>query len=189
MGPRGLALLGVLAGGLLLAACDGGSAPARPTAIVPTPTTTPARATSPVLATLDGGTLRVVRTLQPDALTADKLTPAGVAVAPDGTNIAMSRGAAPALAAWELASQSAGGWRVWWPEPAVRALAEAGRDARVVAVTALDWPDTCLGVRMPGRACAQVVTPGYRIIVEAGGKRIEYHTDRASPPHVVISAP
>ncbi len=167
--------------GLLLAACSSGGA-VRPTVTV-LPTAAPA--TQPVLATLDGGTLRVVRTLQPDALRADKLKPAGEAVASDGRRIAMARGAPPALAAWELASQATDGWRVWWPEPAVQALAEAGRDARVVAVTAVDWPDACLGVRTPGSVCAQVVTPGYRIIIEAGGKRIEYHTDRASPPHVV----
>ena len=184
---RGGAVVAAAAGVLLLTACGGG--PARPTAVVPTPAATPARATSPVLATLGGDALRAVRTLQPDALNADKLTPAGVAVASDGTRIAMARGAAPALAAWELASQAADGWRVWWPEPAVQALAEAGRDARVVAVTAVDWPDTCLGVRTPGRVCAQVVTPGYRIIVEASGKRIEYHTDRASPPHVAVMTP
>ena len=39
------------------------------------------------------------------------------------------------------------------------------------------WPDTSLGVPEPGRVYAQVLTPGWRLILEAGGNRYEYHTD------------
>lgn len=39
------------------------------------------------------------------------------------------------------------------------------------------WPDTSLGCPQPGTAYAQVITPGYRIVLTAGGKTYEYHAD------------
>jgi hypothetical protein len=47
----------------------------------------------------------------------------------------------------------------------------------VVSVEAVDWPDACLGIQTPGVMCAMVITPGYRVILEAGGKQYEYHTN------------
>jgi hypothetical protein len=38
------------------------------------------------------------------------------------------------------------------------------------------WPDSCLGVPS-GRACNLVLTPGYKILLSAGGKQYEVHTD------------
>ena len=46
----------------------------------------------------------------------------------------------------------------------------------VVSVDAVDWPDACLGVPTPG-ACAQVITPGYRIILSVSGQSYEFHTN------------
>ena len=45
-------------------------------------------------------------------------------------------------------------------------------------VTPVDWPDTCLGVASAGEACAQVVTPGFRVRLQEGGVTYEFHTDR-----------
>lgn len=45
-------------------------------------------------------------------------------------------------------------------------------------VTPVNWPDTSLGCPEPGRVYAAVVTPGYRIVLEHGGRRYRYHTDR-----------
>jgi hypothetical protein len=47
----------------------------------------------------------------------------------------------------------------------------------VVSVEAVDWPDGCLGVQIPGVMCTMVITPGYRVILEANGKQYEYHTN------------
>jgi hypothetical protein len=44
-------------------------------------------------------------------------------------------------------------------------------------VEARDWPDSSLGCPQPGRAYLQVITPGYRVILMAGGKAYEYHTN------------
>jgi len=48
---------------------------------------------------------------------------------------------------------------------------------RLVSVEAMDWPDTSLGCPEPGMMYAQVITPGYRIALEAEGETYEYHTD------------
>lgn len=48
---------------------------------------------------------------------------------------------------------------------------------QLVSVEAVEWPDGCLGVQTPGVMCTMVITPGYRVVLEAGGKQYEYHTD------------
>ena len=48
---------------------------------------------------------------------------------------------------------------------------------KLVSVEAVNWPDGCLGVQTPGVMCTMVITPGYRVILEAGGKQYEYHTN------------
>ena len=57
-------------------------------------------------------------------------------------------------------------------------------DISVVSVEAVDWPDTSLGCPQPGMAYAQVITPGFRVVLEAAGKTCEYHTDSSS--HLVL---
>jgi hypothetical protein len=52
-----------------------------------------------------------------------------------------------------------------------------GSQVTIVSVAWVEWPDSCLGVRTPGIMCAQVITPGYLILLEADGQQYEYHTD------------
>jgi hypothetical protein len=67
---------------------------------------------------------------------------------------------------------------------AVTAAKEALADRLGIASTAVEtvskerveWPDACLGLDT-GQMCAMVITPGYRIVLEAEGKRYEYRTD------------
>ncbi len=47
----------------------------------------------------------------------------------------------------------------------------------VQSIEAVDWPDTSLGNPQPGKAYAQVVTPGYRIILRVGDVTREVHTN------------
>lgn len=49
---------------------------------------------------------------------------------------------------------------------------------RVVRVESRDWPDSSLGCPRPGMGYAQVITPGYLIVLEEGGRPLEYHADR-----------
>ncbi|MGB9668841.1 MAG: hypothetical protein ACPL0B_00510 [Anaerolineales bacterium] len=50
-------------------------------------------------------------------------------------------------------------------------------EVKIIRTEKVDWPDACLGVTSAGQICAQVITPGFRITLEANGKRYEYHTD------------
>lgn len=56
-------------------------------------------------------------------------------------------------------------------------LGMAADQVRVVSTEAVEWPDSCLGITREDVACAQVITPGYRIILEAAGRQVEYHTN------------
>ncbi len=47
----------------------------------------------------------------------------------------------------------------------------------VVSDADIEWPDSCLGVAQEGMACAQMVTPGHLIVLEANNVQYEYHTN------------
>jgi hypothetical protein len=49
---------------------------------------------------------------------------------------------------------------------------------RRVEVTPQEWNDACLGVSNAGEMCAQVITPGWIVILEANGQRYAAHTDQ-----------
>jgi hypothetical protein len=48
-------------------------------------------------------------------------------------------------------------------------------DISVVSNSEVEFPDSCLGVAMPDIMCAQIVTPGRIIVLEAKGVQYEYH--------------
>jgi len=50
-------------------------------------------------------------------------------------------------------------------------------DISVVSSEEAEFGDGCLGVAMEGVMCAQVVTPGHIIVLEANGIQYEYHTN------------
>ncbi|MBU0491126.1 MAG: hypothetical protein KKA73_20655 [Chloroflexi bacterium] len=47
----------------------------------------------------------------------------------------------------------------------------------VTSVEAMDWPSTALGCPQPGVVYAQIITPGYQIVLAARGDQFTYHTD------------
>jgi len=51
-------------------------------------------------------------------------------------------------------------------------------DVEVVGFTAQTWPDTCLGLPDEGEMCAQVETPGWRIMIGVQGQEFEMHSDQ-----------
>jgi hypothetical protein len=51
-------------------------------------------------------------------------------------------------------------------------------DVRVDQVEARDWPDASLGCPQAGGLYAQVITPGFLIVVAGGGKQLEYHANQ-----------
>jgi hypothetical protein len=54
-------------------------------------------------------------------------------------------------------------------------LSIAVDEIQLVEFKSVVWPDASLGCPQPGMAYAQVLTPGYLIILSAGGEDYEYH--------------
>ena len=50
-------------------------------------------------------------------------------------------------------------------------------DISVVSNTTIEFNDACLGVAMEGVMCAQAITPGHIVVLEANGMQYEFHTD------------
>ncbi len=57
--------------------------------------------------------------------------------------------------------------------------AELKASAQVTAEY-VEWPDSCLGISTPDVVCAEVITPGFKIVIDAGVLAFEYHTDMGS---------
>ncbi len=57
-------------------------------------------------------------------------------------------------------------------------LGSSAESFKLKRAEAVEWRDTSLGCPKPGLMYAQVITPGYLIVLEANGKEYEYHADR-----------
>jgi hypothetical protein len=73
------------------------------------------------------------------------------------------------------------------PEPVARAIrlaaAETGSNhasIEPISIEPVDWPDASLGAPEHGVMYAQMITPGYRVVLRAGDRELIYHTDRGS---------
>lgn len=49
----------------------------------------------------------------------------------------------------------------------------------VVSATEQQWPDGALGCPKPGQMYMQMIVPGYRVVLQAGGEKYAYHSDRS----------
>ncbi len=170
-GPYGLVLL---LGALALAGCSGAGRdtfgpaaatklpPPSPTAAaipsetpapVAYPSETPASAAYPV--TTSAPIAYPAGTPLPPEMPPVSPIPMGSETAPVGIN--------PALL--ELAKQDL-----------AQRLSVAADQITVVSAEYEDWPDSSLGCPQPGMAYSQVLTPGYRFILQYGQKQYDYHT-------------
>ncbi len=50
-------------------------------------------------------------------------------------------------------------------------------DVRVVSATPQQWPDSCLGAAEEDEVCAQVITPGYEVVLLLDNNRYTFRTD------------
>jgi hypothetical protein len=50
-------------------------------------------------------------------------------------------------------------------------------DLQVTSFESWEWPDASLGCPKEGEFYAQVITPGYLIVITGAGQQLEYHTD------------
>lgn len=58
-------------------------------------------------------------------------------------------------------------------------------EVTILSSEPVNWPDTSLGCPQPGMMYAQMITPGYRFLVEAKGNEYEIHTDQTGRSVVV----
>jgi hypothetical protein len=65
-------------------------------------------------------------------------------------------------------------------EDLVQRTAVTRSAVHVLRAQAVEWPDTSLGCPREGMMYAQVITPGYLILLSAEGKVYKYHTDRGN---------
>jgi hypothetical protein len=65
---------------------------------------------------------------------------------------------------------------------AINALSESSDlpadEIKLISTEAVDWPDGCLGIQMEGLMCTQAIVPGFRVILEANGREVEYRTNQ-----------
>ena len=50
-------------------------------------------------------------------------------------------------------------------------------DLRIIEAEKQNWGDSCLGLAEPGRLCAQVIVPGWKVVVSDGQNKLVYRTD------------
>ena len=84
--------------------------------------------------------------------------------------------------AWTLAPVSAGPEAEAAEQVARAALMKAlglqDYEIMTVSSNAVEWSNACLGVEVPGMGCAEVITPGYAIVLESNGVLYKYHTNQ-----------
>jgi hypothetical protein len=51
-------------------------------------------------------------------------------------------------------------------------------EVRIVRTEPVTWPDGAIGCPEPGRMVTQALVPGWRIEVQAGSERLDYHAAR-----------
>jgi hypothetical protein len=62
-------------------------------------------------------------------------------------------------------------------------------DVTVLSVEEMQWSDSSLGCPQPGMMYAQVITPGYRILLEANGETYDVHTNQTGNAAVTCELP
>jgi hypothetical protein len=100
------------------------------------------------------------------------MTPAPSAATPSPTpaDAIVGQPPAPTDAALQLAGAAA-------VQVAASTLGLGQAEITVTAIEEMEWPDASLGCPQPGYAYAQVITPGYRATVQAGGQSYDVHMD------------
>ena len=77
----------------------------------------------------------------------------------------------------------------WATEDLAGRLSVEVEQIRLIETETVEWPDASLDCPQEGMSYAQVVTPGYRVTLEAGGRTYEYHTDQDQAVVLCASIP
>jgi hypothetical protein len=71
------------------------------------------------------------------------------------------------------------------------ALGIAVTEIELVTTEQVDWPDACLGLPSGGEACAEVITPGWQVVLRVNGQDYVYRTSSdgliVRPADVLVS--
>ncbi len=59
----------------------------------------------------------------------------------------------------------------------------------VIQALPVFWLNACLGTSSPGLACAEVITPGFRIVLEAQGTKYVFHSNEDGSQIIQIETP
>jgi len=59
----------------------------------------------------------------------------------------------------------------------------------ITTVQAVDWRDSCLGIALPERACATVITPGFAVSLQTDETVFQFHTDESGTDVQMIPGP
>jgi len=61
------------------------------------------------------------------------------------------------------------------------------QNIEIVETEPVEWPDACLGLPEVDEACAQVVTPGFRVELRVNDQTFEFRTDESG--QIIRQAP
>lgn len=65
----------------------------------------------------------------------------------------------------------------------------AESDISLASSEAVEWGDACLGVPQPNEMCAQVITPGYRVVLTTPQGEYSIHSDRSGQTFRIERSP
>lgn len=155
---------------VVLVACGGGQPGSLPDAV----SETSGSSTS----TMTTATGQVTTTTAKPQLTTDSL--------PATTVTSAQNGGATTTTEPSTSTTSQSGGFIQVPESVLNLVIEDAANRQsigVVGVTVLsgqpvDWSDGSLGCPEPGKSYTQVLTPGYLVLVDAGGVTLEYHVNQ-----------
>lgn len=71
-------------------------------------------------------------------------------------------------------------------EDLAQRLSVTATSINLMEIEEVEWSDSSLGCPQPGMEYLQVITPGYRILLESNGSQHEYHSNRDA--HLVYCA-
>jgi hypothetical protein len=65
---------------------------------------------------------------------------------------------------------------------AVRQTGKPAAELKVISAETVTWPDGSIGCPRPGMMYTQALVPGYRIRIQAGAARLDYHGSGTGEP-------
>lgn len=60
----------------------------------------------------------------------------------------------------------------------INELGVVASQVKIVQIEQVNWPNACLGLAQPGETCAQVVTPGWKAVVDVSGQQYEIRANQ-----------